>query len=136
MPFGMQRLIESVTTNSSTESHAEQLGAICELAAETAGGHATATADWLTQKLAVALADADGSMLLRIMTVINVIIRSGTPDLASATAACCKPVVLAVASFDPRTSGTTLVRDGLLNANVRLPVVVHNDTAAADLSCI
>jgi hypothetical protein len=105
LPRGLGRLLESVTASAATAVHAEEVTAVCELAADTSGGHAAATSEWLTQRLAFAIAEANVPMLLKTMTVANVMLRSGSADLAAAISVNCRPVVVAAADFDGRTSG-------------------------------
>lgn len=100
LPVGMDKLLAELTADTPEPAKPEHVKAVTLLGADTAGGHAEATSTWLAENLTAALAKGSVNSLFKTLTVIQVMVRSGSSDLASAISLNCRPPVLAASTFD------------------------------------
>ena len=100
LPNGMDKLLAELTADTAEPAQQEHVKAVTVLSADTAGGHAEATSTWLAENLTAALAEGSVNSLFKTLTVLQIMIRSGSSDLASAISLNCRPAVLAASNFD------------------------------------
>ena len=101
LPHGLGNLLLEITTEASKQP--EKLATCVEICADTAGGQAEATSEWLGQRITVAMAEGALPVLLKTLGLLQVLMRSGSSDLAGAISLNCRAAVLATSELDARS---------------------------------
>ena len=100
LPNGMEKLLVELTANTPQPANPEHVKAVTVLSMDTAGGQAEATSMWLAEALTTALAEGSVTRLFKTLTILQIMIRAGSTDLASAISLNCRPVVLMSTELD------------------------------------
>lgn len=109
LPVGMDKLLAELTADTPEPAKQEHVKAVTLLSADTAGGHAEATSTWLAENLTAALAEGSVNSLFKTLIVLQIMVRSGSSDLASGISLNCRPAVMAATSFDSHAADVSSV---------------------------